>query len=82
VTPALFAVVLMLLARPEDTQLARDVYATASLTGLALDPETSKRVIPLLPVLDQTSGSLLMTRMIQPETGSGGGPDDVPRPGA
>jgi hypothetical protein len=81
VTPALFAAVLFRLARLEDAQLARDAYATASLTGLAFDPETKSRVERLLPVLDQTSGNVLATRMSQPVAGRSSAVDDVPEPG-
>jgi hypothetical protein len=79
-TPALFAAVLML-ASPEDALLARDLYVTALLTGLAVDADTSRRIERLLPVLDQTSGSFLRTRMSQPVPGRDGTGDDVPGPG-
>lgn len=81
VTPALFAAALLRLATLDDAQLARDAYTTASLTGLALDRETSSRIDQLLPILDQTSGSFLGTRMSRPVTGRGGVTDDVPGPG-
>lgn len=83
VTPALFAAVLFLLARPQDAELARDAFATASLTGLKLDIATSSRVEQLLPVLDQTSGSYIKTRLAQPGALRNVGPatDDIPGPG-
>lgn len=80
VTPALFAAVLLRLTSPADAQLARDAYATSLLIGLALEPETLNRIEQLLPILDQTSGSFLNTRMSQHATGRDG-PGDVPRPG-
>lgn len=80
VTPALFAAVLML-ASPADAQLARDLYVTALLTRLAVDADTARRIERLLPVLDQTSGSFLRTRMSQPVPGRDGAGDDAPGPG-
>jgi hypothetical protein len=82
VTPALFAAVLLLLARPQDAELARDAYATASLTGLKLNLATASRVEQLLPVLDQTSGSYVKPRLPQPGATHGGSAanDDVPGP--
>lgn len=83
VTPALFAAVLMLLARPQDAQLARDAYSVASLTALSLDPETSKRIAQLVPTLDQTSGGFVSVRSDQLSTARGRSTtnDDVPGPG-
>jgi hypothetical protein len=75
VTPALFAAVLLRLARPEDAQLARDAYATASLTGLALDRESSSRITRLLPALDQTSGRSLGIQPTRPDRTSDGVPE-------
>jgi hypothetical protein len=82
VTPALFAAVLMRLARPEDdAQLARDAYAVASLNGLGLDQETSVRIRRLLPVLDQNSGTFFKPRVSQPTVEHSGPDDRVPGPG-
>jgi hypothetical protein len=83
VTPALFTAVLLLLARRQDAELARDAYVKATLAGLVLNPATTARVEQLLPILDQTSGGYVSPR--RPQAGSADGStanDDVPGPSA
>ena len=54
-TPALLAAVVMLAARPEGSQLAREAYAYGSLTLMNLDEPTRTRLLARLPEITRAS---------------------------